>query len=50
MLAHVSLGKLDADGKDADREDDPRQFESNIIFGIAVSPRSRVKYSGSIGT
>jgi len=50
MLAHVSLGKLDANGKDSDREDNPRQFEGNISFGLVISPRSRVKYAGSIGT
>ena len=49
MLAHVSLGKLDADGKDADGEDNPSQFEGNVVFGVMVSPRSWIEYSGSIG-
>ena len=50
VLAHVSLGELDADGKDADREDNPCQFEGDVSFGVVVSPSSWIEYSGSIGT
>lgn len=38
MLEHVSLREFDADGKDADREDDPGQFEGNDAFGIGITP------------
>jgi hypothetical protein len=49
MFAHVSLGKLNTDCKDADREDNPGQFEGNEGFSIVVPPGSRVEYIGTIG-
>lgn len=49
MFAHVGLGKFDTDGKDADREDNPRQFEGDEIFSIVVPPSSRIEYIGTIG-
>lgn len=49
MFAHVSLGKLDTDRKDADREDNSRQFESDESFSIVVPPGSWIEYIGTIG-
>jgi len=50
MVAHVSLWEFYADGKDANREDNPGQFEGNVCFCLVVPPRSWVEYSGSIRT
>lgn len=50
MLEHVCFWKLDAYGKDADREDDPGQFEGNVVFCCGVPPGPWVKDSGTIWT
>jgi hypothetical protein len=48
MFEHVSLWELYADSKDADGEDNPGQFEGNMVLSLGISPGSRVKDSGTV--
>lgn len=50
MFKHISLWKLNTDGKDADRKDDPCQFEGDLVPSVGISPSSWVEDSGAIWT
>jgi hypothetical protein len=49
---HVLLRQLDADGENANGQDDSSELESNGIdnFFITVTPLSGIPYIGSIGS
>lgn len=50
MLEHVSLWKLNANGKDANRKDNSCDLEGDVISGIIVPPGPRVKDPSPIWT
>jgi hypothetical protein len=50
VLEHVSFWKLNANGKDTNRKDDPCDLEGDEVSSIIVPPGPRVKDPGPIWT